>query len=227
MVASPEICRANGRKSRGPATQRGKAIASKNATKHGVLAKSPPILITEDIASFQEMVQSLVSEYQPQGATEYLLIQQVAMGWLRLHRLWGVEAAIVNVEILKMQLNAKFPDIVIPSSRVYIDEYSEKQIPKRETLLSERKTLKYLSECFEQHSSELPENDAPYDFEWLQGIQESSEISHYDIDRSAEVWEEQDKFDLWIDPWICLREEDGRSTEEPPPLLMLLLGSRN
>jgi len=218
MVASPEICRANGRKSRGPVTQRGKASASKNATKHGVLAKSPPILITEDLASFQGMVQSLVSEYQPQGATEYLLIQQVAMGWLRLHRLWGVEAAIANVEMLKVQLATKFPDIVTPSSRVYVDEYSEQRTPKGEALLSERKTLKELVRHFEQDASELPENNAPYDFEWLQGVQESSGAAHYHTDRAAEVWEEQDKFDLWIDPWICLGEKDERSTEEPPPI---------
>jgi hypothetical protein len=89
MVASPEICRANGRKSCGPVTARSKEIAAKNATKHGILAKTPPILVTEDLETFQGIVQGLIDEYQPQGATEHLLIQQVAMGWLRLHRLWG------------------------------------------------------------------------------------------------------------------------------------------
>jgi hypothetical protein len=84
MVASPEICRLNGAKSRGPTSSSGKAIAS--ATKHGILSQQPPILATEDLESFQGIVQGLIDEYQPQTSTEHLLIQQVAMGWLRLHR---------------------------------------------------------------------------------------------------------------------------------------------
>jgi hypothetical protein len=218
MVANPETNRLNGRKSRGPVTVRGKVIAAKNATKHGILAKAPPILVTEDLETFQGIVQELIDEYQPQRATEHLLIQQVAMGWLRLHRLWRVEAASANIEVLKVQLNAKFPDLVTPPSRIIPDEYSEKRVPKREALLSERKTLKELVRHFEQDKAELPEKDDPYDFEWLQGVQESSGVAHYYTDRSAQVWQEQDKFDLWIDPWVCLGEEDERSAGEPPPV---------
>ncbi len=218
MVANPETNRLNGRKSRGPVTARGKAIAAKNATKHGILAKAPPILVTEDLETFQGIVQELIDEYQPQRATEHLLIQQVAMGWLRLHRLWRVEAAIANIEVLKVQLNAKFPDLVTPPSRIISDEYSEKRVPKREALLSERKTLKELVRHFEQDKAQLPEKDDPYDFEWLQGVQESSGVAHYYTDRSAEVWQEQDKFDAWIDPWVRLGEEDERSAGEPPPV---------
>lgn len=110
MVANPETNRLNGRKSCGSVTIRGRAISSKNATKHGALAKSPPILITEDLESFQGIVQSLIDEYQPASATDQLLIQQVAMGWLRLHWLWGAEAASANIEILKVQSAAKFPN---------------------------------------------------------------------------------------------------------------------
>lgn len=214
MAATPEICRANGRKSHGAVTARGKAIASKNATKYGVLAKSPPILITEDLASFQGMVQSLVSEYQPQGATEYLLIQQVAMGWLRLHRLWGVEAALANVEMLKVQLDAKFPDLVTPASRISFDEYSDSRTSKREALLSEREILSRLIENFEQDSKELPKNEQRYDFDWLLGVRESSGAAHYHIDRTALIWKEQNKFDEWLDPWTG--ELGERSSEEPP-----------
>jgi hypothetical protein len=174
MVANPETNRLNGKKSRGPVTIRGKAIAAKNATKHGILAKAPPILITEDLETFQGIMQGLIEEYQPISATEFLLIQMVAMGWMRLHRLWGVEAASANIEILKVQQAAKFPDVVTPPSRMIFDEYSEKRVPKREALLSERETLKKLVEHFEQDKADLPEKDDPYDFEWLQGVQESS-----------------------------------------------------
>jgi len=105
MVASPEVVRLNGKKSRGPITKRGKAIAAKNATKHGMLTQQPPLLATEDLETFQGIMQGIVNEYQPASPTEHLLVQQVAMGWLRLHRLWGVEAAITNKEIDKYLVN--------------------------------------------------------------------------------------------------------------------------
>lgn len=109
MVASPEICRANGRLSCGPRSERGKAIAAKNATRHGLLSQKPPLLVTEDLETFQGIVQGLIDEYQPQTPTEQLLIQQVAMGWQRLHRLWGVEAAIANLEMIRLERAAKYP----------------------------------------------------------------------------------------------------------------------
>lgn len=111
MVASPEVTRQNGKKSPGPATERGRAIAAKNATKHGMLAQQPPLLATEDLETFQGIMQGLIDEYQPASPTEHLLIQQASMGWLRLHRLWGVEAAIANEEVLKAQREAKYPAV--------------------------------------------------------------------------------------------------------------------
>ncbi len=101
MVASPEICRINGAKSRGPMTPRGKAIAARNAIKHGLLAQQPPLLVTEDLATFEGLIQGLIDQYQPENPVEHFLIQQVAMGMLKQHRLWTVEAAIANIEILK------------------------------------------------------------------------------------------------------------------------------
>ena len=64
--------------------------------------------MTEDLGTFQGIIQGLIDEYQPQSATEHLLIQQVAMGWLRLHRLWGVEAAIANQSTLEIQRKLKY-----------------------------------------------------------------------------------------------------------------------
>lgn len=110
MVANPDICRANGKKSRGPVTQMGKSIASGNSTRHGLLSVNPPLVMGEDLEVFQGFVESLVEEYQPTTATEQLLVQQVAMGWLKLNRLWQAEAAIANLAILRTELNFKFPD---------------------------------------------------------------------------------------------------------------------
>jgi hypothetical protein len=114
MVCSPEISRINGAKSQGAVSQRGKAISCRNATKHGLLAQKPPLLITEDLTTFEQLLQGLIEYYQPESPVEHFLIQQVAMGMLKQYRLWNVESAIANIEILKAQNSTKFPDVVTP-----------------------------------------------------------------------------------------------------------------
>ncbi|WP_019498371.1 hypothetical protein [Pseudanabaena sp. PCC 6802] len=109
MSCPPEISRINGARSRGAITKRGKAIASRNATKHGLLAQQPPILASEDLETFQGIVQGLIDQYNPQTPVEHLLVQQIAMGWQRLHRLWGVEAAIANLEMIRLEKVHRFP----------------------------------------------------------------------------------------------------------------------
>lgn len=67
MVCSAEVSRMNGAKSRGAVTERGKAIASHNAVKHGLLAQKPPLLVTEDLSNFETLVQGLIDYYQPEN----------------------------------------------------------------------------------------------------------------------------------------------------------------
>ena len=109
MVCSPEQARLNGAKSEGPTTEQGKAIAARNATKHGLLAKQPPLLVTEDLATFEGLMQGLIDQYQPENPVEHFLVQQVAMAMVRQYRLWTVETATANLEVLKAQRAAKFP----------------------------------------------------------------------------------------------------------------------
>lgn len=100
MVCSAEQSRINGAKSKGAITERGKAIASRNATKHGLLAQQPPLLASEDLETFQGLLQSLVDEYEPLGAIEWHLVQTIAMCIQRQYRLWGAEAALGNAQLL-------------------------------------------------------------------------------------------------------------------------------
>jgi hypothetical protein len=144
MTASPEICRLNGSKSRGPKTKRGKAIASRNATKHGLLSKKPPILITEDLETFQGIMQRLISEHQPQTTTEHLLIQQVAMGWFRLHRAWAAEAAITNLALLKAQQDAQCPQVPENLPQPLLDALTSKSF--KEILQSEKAAIAALTQ---------------------------------------------------------------------------------
>ncbi|WP_052128917.1 hypothetical protein [Neosynechococcus sphagnicola] len=120
MVASAEVCRMNGAKSRGPVSERGKMISARNATKHGLLAEKPPILATEDLATFQGLMQSLVDTYQPEGAVEWHLVQTIAMCIQRQNRLWVAEAALGNAQVLpavsKPYTDEKYPALKLPQT---------------------------------------------------------------------------------------------------------------
>ncbi|HIK04964.1 MAG TPA: hypothetical protein IGS40_09635 [Trichormus sp. M33_DOE_039] len=168
MVANPEICRANGKKSRGPVTQKGKYIASQNSTQHGLLSVNPPLVQGEDLEVFQSFVASLVEEYQPTTATEKLLVQQVAMGWLKLNRLWQAEAAIANLAILRAEMNFKFPDAL----QSLIDSGSERSGG------AEMKSLQAKIRQEEQKSLALPPDTdklARYERHILKGLNQALE----------------------------------------------------
>ncbi|MCU0532307.1 MAG: hypothetical protein MUD14_00145 [Hydrococcus sp. Prado102] len=116
MVISPaklEANRRNATKSTGPRSPRGKAIVSKNATKHGLLSQNPPLLAKEDLETFQGLVQSLVDDYQPQTPVEWHLLQTIAMCIQRQHRLWQAEASILNEQMLPViprpDIDEKYP----------------------------------------------------------------------------------------------------------------------
>lgn len=199
MVASPEISRLNGRKSRGPRTKRGKAIASRNATKHGLLCQAPPLLVTEDLSTFEGLVQSLIDHYQPQSPVENFLVQQVAMGMLKQYRLWNVESAIANTQILKAQQRIKFPDQVIPPEVNPLEgfqEYSEKRISMKALLEQERAKLEDLRMDLEYDLKYLPEHT---EAEILKALRESVGDNYFyrEGERSA-VWQYHSAFEEWL-----------------------------
>jgi hypothetical protein len=87
-------CR-NALQSTGPQTQEGKAIASKNATKHGLLSREI-LLPKEDPDALAELEQGLWEELRPVGPLENLLFQQIVISAWRLYRFAKVEAAIFS-----------------------------------------------------------------------------------------------------------------------------------
>lgn len=115
-AAKLQANRLNATKSTGPRSERGKAVVAKNATKHGLLSQKPPLLVTEDIESFQGLIQSLVDDYQPQSPVEWHLLQTIAMCIQRQHRLWQTEASLLNDQIIpeptRPNLDEKYPLLV-------------------------------------------------------------------------------------------------------------------
>lgn len=66
--------RRNAVKSTGPRTPEGKAIARRNAIKHGLTAADPTALGPEEGALFKQMHEQLVEELAPRGVIEDSLV---------------------------------------------------------------------------------------------------------------------------------------------------------
>ncbi|MBD2122892.1 hypothetical protein [Trichocoleus sp. FACHB-262] len=197
MVSSPEISRLNGSRSRGPVTKRGKTIASRNATKHGLLVQKPPLLVTEDLETFEGLVQGLIEQYQPETPVEHFLVQQVAMGMLKQYRLWSVEAAIANVEILKAQRLARFPDVVTPAEVELdsFDKYREKRTPCKQVLEQKKRALEAL---IHDLAFDLAHKEERGEAKTLEAFRDSLSENYSPESKVAEVERCRDEFDEWL-----------------------------
>ncbi len=82
---------ANALKSTGPRTTEGKAIASQNAVKHGILSKAA-IVEGEAIEVYEAFRTSIFDDLQPIGAMEQLLAEKIAHCSWRLRRSSHAEA---------------------------------------------------------------------------------------------------------------------------------------
>ena len=91
--------RRNALKSTGPKTQTGKAVANKNAMRHGLLARDV-VIKGEDPEAFNAMQEALVLELTPEGAIEEQLVDRIAAALWRLRRLGRVEADIFEFEAI-------------------------------------------------------------------------------------------------------------------------------
>jgi hypothetical protein len=82
--------RRNALKSTGPKSIEGKAVASKNALKHGLLSKEL-LLPDEDAKTLIELRRGIYKALQPEGTLEELLLDRIIFGFWRLKRLGIIE----------------------------------------------------------------------------------------------------------------------------------------
>ena len=100
--------RKNATKSTGPKTPAGKTTVSRNALKHGLLAKDVVITgtdLTECRAEFDAFLADLCSELQPDGLIEETLVERIATCYWRLRRVQRFE-----VGAIRGTLDATDPD---------------------------------------------------------------------------------------------------------------------
>ena len=75
--------------STGAITNEGKAIVAKNAIKHGIFAKSFIVEhkeYEEKFSDYQELLDSLISGFDPKNQIEYLLVEKIAIAYWRMRR---------------------------------------------------------------------------------------------------------------------------------------------
>ena len=94
--------RQNALRSTGPKTADGKALAARNSLKHGLLAKE--VVITEgegaeDQQTFDALLADLVIEFNPAGAMEEILVEEIAVCYWRQHRAHRCEVGMLRQKL--------------------------------------------------------------------------------------------------------------------------------
>jgi hypothetical protein len=114
-----QASRANGARSRGPATAEGKRNSSRNSIKHGLLAETV-VLETERSDRFLEILAEVEEELQPETSIEYTLVQKMAVARWRQLRLWGMEKSAMDQQIRKeAEATARAEDIPTRGSMAF------------------------------------------------------------------------------------------------------------
>ena len=90
--------RRNGRKSRGPVTPSGKACSSRNATRHGLLARCC-VLESESRECFDDLARQHFARFRPVDEVEYGLVEEMISASWRLRRCWALETRTLDHEI--------------------------------------------------------------------------------------------------------------------------------
>lgn len=80
----------------------GRANSARNATRHGVLSQEF-IGPNESMDAFNALLNQLVTEYEPQAATEFVLVQRLAMLFWRERRLAKSEAGFIARNALDIE----------------------------------------------------------------------------------------------------------------------------
>ncbi len=124
-----QAARANGARSRGPVTPEGKAISSRNALRHGLLANIV-VLSNEDAKTFEGVFQMLIKRFSPVDDIELSAIEEMAAAHWRLRRAMSMEHALLERAILQTpdedsadQLAAAFSDPATQATLALLQRY--------------------------------------------------------------------------------------------------------
>lgn len=90
--------RANARKSTGPKTPAGKAVAAGNATRHAILQARLAVTKDEDAGALEALREAFASELAPAGPLEGALVERMVSAVWRLRRVQGAEVGLFDID---------------------------------------------------------------------------------------------------------------------------------
>jgi proteasome lid subunit RPN8/RPN11 len=113
-----QSARANGAKSRGPKTFEGRAKSARNAIKHGLTSETI-VLQTESAGQFDSLRQSYIDRLAPADQVEADLVDQIVAARWRLERVWEMETALLDLEMVRQRprIEAEFIDLDQPTRK--------------------------------------------------------------------------------------------------------------
>jgi hypothetical protein len=110
--------RANGRKSTGP---RDSSASKLNAVKHGLLSKRL-LLNEEEEKEFRQLLKDLELEFEPETASQEMVLQEAATSWCKLQRThsWEMEQVANRRRSAEMVSEHLKQNATMTSSRISI-----------------------------------------------------------------------------------------------------------
>jgi hypothetical protein len=89
-------------KRRGPNTEAGRAVASRNALKHGMTSNSP-VMAMERESEWRHHFDGIIASLAPEGMLEEAFAERVALLLWRLDRVAHYETAVLNRQVIQTE----------------------------------------------------------------------------------------------------------------------------
>jgi len=212
-VAQLKANRANARESTGPKSIKGKAVANRNATKHGLLSNRL-LLEDEDDLEFQGLLEELSRTLNPVGAAERAIVEKVAVTLWRQRRLVSAETAAISFARNKRAI-ARL--ISTEPAGGDFDRFSARELEPVDEDRVEwcRNALEELEQIDDDFTLPLLEPGAPFTYEQLK----TDASDHESIETF--LAETPGGLQGYLEELRCWSQEQLRIAEKRPELLAL------
>lgn len=140
----------------GPKTKAGKLKVSQNAIKHALLAKEVVIEVgdgAENRGDFDLLFDELIEHYAPQGPTERILVETIAVGYWRYRRLIKAENGEIRKHLDSVRMQARKDQIAEHESfkTMLLHEWKNPELISNVLELND--VLKFIKEASEEVES--------------------------------------------------------------------------